>query len=160
MMAHQGATDEELRNKHMRTAVRVMPCFWDVVPGARGGIRIGRRGKGCPNTAGKGKPKIETTPSRKLNNGGTDRVKAGRRLVRKASCKRLSMLLSLHRKYGTSTDFFDYTDPQSGERFTPTDTGSLFRKEHYADGRVLFHIPLTQTGPPFSGDFFMRSTPM
>lgn len=43
----------------------------------------------------------------------------------------------------TQVDFFDFTDPVSGRRFHTNHRGERYsEREHYSDGRVLFHVPL------------------
>jgi hypothetical protein len=42
----------------------------------------------------------------------------------------------------TKADFYDTVDPQSGERFHTNRHGDRYsEKDHYRDGRVLFHVP-------------------
>lgn len=95
--------------------------------------------------AGKGKPGKDAPASGKVARPtGTDQAKT------RSSPRQESFLQTLEHapfpyagKYDDSqTDFFDYTDLQSGERYHTNRYGVRFsEKEHYADGRVLFHIP-------------------
>ncbi len=42
----------------------------------------------------------------------------------------------------TKVDFFDFVDPLSGQRFHTNRLGERYsEREHYSDGRVLFHVP-------------------
>ena len=42
----------------------------------------------------------------------------------------------------SNVNFFDYIDPQTGQRFHTNRYGERFSEhDHYGDGRVLFHIP-------------------
>lgn len=42
----------------------------------------------------------------------------------------------------SGVDFFDFVDPLSGQRFHTSLSGERFsEREHYSDGRVLFHLP-------------------
>ena len=51
----------------------------------------------------------------------------------------------------TGTDFFDYVDPDTGERFHTNSLGNRYsEKGHYSDSSVLFYIPANfDPGAPF-----------